>query len=179
MAPLLLVLSMWCRRRGFYPKKDDLRPLRSFSLYDSIGQEFYDRKAGVPGIDGQLGLVFLELDKPGENTQGNIMHWLDFFAGRRLSDKAPDYIRKADVLTDVQTLTREERIMIDRLELAREDRKAQLSYARNEGIEQGIEQGIETVARTALQKGLAPDLVTEITGLDRETIKRLQAELDS
>ena len=41
------------------------------------------------------------------------------------------------------------------------------------GIEQGIEQGLEKTARNALAKGLAPELIHSITGLDLETIKNL------
>ena len=43
-----------------------------------------------------------------------------------------------------------------------------------EGIEKGIEKGKESVARNALAKGLTPELICSITGLDIETIKSLQ-----
>ena len=42
-----------------------------------------------------------------------------------------------------------------------------------EGIKEGIEKGIETTARNALAKGFLPDAVSDITGLDIETIKKL------
>jgi len=42
------------------------------------------------------------------------------------------------------------------------------------GIERGIEKGMESVARNALAKGLTPELICSITGLDMETIKSLQ-----
>ena len=40
--------------------------------------------------------------------------------------------------------------------------------------EEGIEEGIEKVARNALAKGLSPDVICTITGLDTETIETLQ-----
>jgi hypothetical protein len=40
-----------------------------------------------------------------------------------------------------------------------------------EGLEKGREESREEVARNALAKGLSPDVVGEITGLDMETIK--------
>ncbi|MDR1179394.1 MAG: hypothetical protein LBK44_02720 [Spirochaetales bacterium] len=42
-----------------------------------------------------------------------------------------------------------------------------------EGIEEGIEKGRLEVAINALDRGLSPELVQEITGLDIETIKNL------
>jgi len=42
------------------------------------------------------------------------------------------------------------------------------------GIEKGREEGRESVARNALAKGLTPELICSITGLDMETIKSLQ-----
>ena len=37
-----------------------------------------------------------------------------------------------------------------------------------------FEEGRESVARNALAKGLTPELICSITGLDMETIKSLQ-----
>jgi len=48
-----------------------------------------------------------------------------------------------------------------------------LAVRYEEGIEDGIEKGIETIARNALAKGLSPDMVHDITGLDIEAIKNL------
>ena len=41
-----------------------------------------------------------------------------------------------------------------------------------EGFEKGIEQGIETAAKNAIAKGLAFDVIQDITGLDIETIMK-------
>jgi predicted transposase/invertase (TIGR01784 family) len=42
-----------------------------------------------------------------------------------------------------------------------------------EGLEKGLEKGREEIARNALAKGLPPDTIREITGLDIETIRNL------
>ena len=42
-----------------------------------------------------------------------------------------------------------------------------------EGKEEGKEEGREEVARNALAKGLSPDVICTITGLDTETLKTL------
>jgi hypothetical protein len=44
---------------------------------------------------------------------------------------------------------------------------------REEGLEQGLEKGREEIARNALAKGLSPDIIGEITGLDSETIRNI------
>ena len=44
-----------------------------------------------------------------------------------------------------------------------------------DGFKEGFEIGIkESIARNALAKGLTPELICSITGLDMETIKSLQ-----
>jgi hypothetical protein len=57
-----------------------------------------------------------------------------------------------------------------------EDRR----LAREEGLEEGRTEGRsksqEEFARKALEKGLSPDVVREITGLDGETLKKLAGE---
>jgi ribosomal protein S11 len=43
-------------------------------------------------------------------------------------------------------------------------------------LEQGLERGRNAIARAALAKGLSINLIKEITGLDADTIRRLQEE---
>ena len=70
-------------------------------------------------------------------------------------------------------------------EMALMDERARISYATNEGFTQGLTQGREEgreegkekekieIARNALAEGLAPEIVSKITGLSEETIKEL------
>jgi predicted transposase/invertase (TIGR01784 family) len=48
-----------------------------------------------------------------------------------------------------------------------------LEKGREQGLEEGLEEGREEIARNALAKGLSPDIIGEITGLDSETIKNI------
>jgi hypothetical protein len=64
----------------------------------------------------------------------------------------------------------------DALVVEREEgREEGLEKGREEGLEKGREEGLEKgreeIARNALSKGLSPDMIREITGLDIETIK--------
>jgi hypothetical protein len=44
-------------------------------------------------------------------------------------------------------------------------------------LEQGIEQGIEQTARAAIAKGFSVADVSDITGLDKKIVKRLNADI--
>ena len=67
--------------------------------------------------------------------------------------------------------------------MAEHDRVSGLNFAREEGLEEGQKKGQEAaalnIARNALAKGLAPELVQEITGLDLDAIKQLATELST
>ena len=49
-----------------------------------------------------------------------------------------------------------------------------LAVRYEEGREEGREDGLEATARKALAKGIPTDVISEITGLDVETIKGLE-----
>jgi predicted transposase YdaD len=48
-----------------------------------------------------------------------------------------------------------------------------------EAVEAGRVEGREEIARGALLKGLSPEMVSEITGLDPDTLQRLKADSGS
>ena len=148
-------------------------PLRAFSLYDREHEGFYGGGAASQMLGGLLSLTFLELEKPRENVDERVGFLMDFFNGKDLPYEAPDYLKEALKLVDEQGLTREEIEMIDTYELAEEDRKGQIAYARR----QGRTEERESVAKAALQEGATPGFVAKITGLDLATIARLQSEL--
>jgi predicted transposase/invertase (TIGR01784 family) len=43
-----------------------------------------------------------------------------------------------------------------------------------EGLEKGLEEGLEKTARNALAEGISIDIIEKITGLDLDTIRKLQ-----
>ena len=49
-----------------------------------------------------------------------------------------------------------------------------MEVEREEGFKEGREESREEIARNALSEGLSVETVQKITGLDLETIKRLQ-----
>ena len=70
-------------------------------------------------------------------------------------------------------------------ELAQMDIDNGLKYARSEGIKEGMRKGIRDgkkeekieTARNALAKGISPELIHDITGLDIEIIKSLRQNI--
>jgi predicted transposase YdaD len=52
-------------------------------------------------------------------------------------------------------------------------RKEGLEEGLEKGLEKGLERGREEIAKAALAKGMSPEAVGEITGLDPEKIKKL------
>jgi predicted transposase/invertase (TIGR01784 family) len=48
---------------------------------------------------------------------------------------------------------------------------------REQGLKQGLKQGLEQTARNALVKGYSLEEIHEITGLDIETVRKLQVDM--
>ena len=148
----------------------DTKPLHSFCLRDDENDINYGQVEAGSELGSLLNVTFLELSKAGGVVEKRIADLLDFFLGNDVSTDAKAYLKEAQMMTDEQKLSSEERWMLLRKDMARVDRLAQMEYAVNEGR--------ETIARAALLKGLAPDFVAEITGLELAIVKRIQAELN-
>jgi predicted transposase/invertase (TIGR01784 family) len=141
-------------------------PLRTFGLFDTTYKTEF--------IEPLFHMSFLQLRKPALKGQESLAHWLSFFKGNEPLDDAPEYIKKAYRTVAYANLSEKEREMIDYAEMSREDAKAQLEYARDEGIAQGRSMESAHIARAALLKGLNINIIRDITGLDAEAIRRLE-----
>jgi predicted transposase/invertase (TIGR01784 family) len=137
-------------------------PLRIFGLFDTTYHTEFP--------DPLLHMSFLQLRKEALVGQERLARWLSFFRGRPPAVDAPEYLEQAYRTVAYANLTEKEREMIDYEEMSREDTKAQLLYARDEGIEQGV---FQTASRM-LAHGMTLDDIRDITGLDTEAIRRLQ-----
>ena len=113
----------------------------------------------------------------GKDIQNEPLHrwlaWLDENSPRELIEEVVSMepaILAADERFVYVTQDRETYDRYWRRQMAEMDERSRLMYAREEGIEQGTLE----VARNALAKGISPDMVHEITGLDLLTIKNIQ-----
>jgi predicted transposase/invertase (TIGR01784 family) len=140
------------------------------------------------GFRGLISLTFLELKKSEQSATKRIRHWMDFFKGKPPTRDAPQYIKEAYRLTEEQDLSEEEVKMIEAIDLAEEDRKGQIAYAREQGEKRGERRGmklgekekaraIAAIANNLLRASMTPELVAAHTGLDLETVRQLQAKL--
>ena len=155
-----------------YNHFNDDDSLRIFELYDPVRNKYFDKNL--------LKLAYFELTKPKFETQ-NQEYWCDYFKGKEISPKAPDYIKKADGIIDWVNLKEEERDMVNRIEKAQAIYDAEYCGAYFDGVEKGIAKGEESglikgiikVAKSLILDGIAPDIVARNTGLPLEQVKQL------
>ena len=86
--------------------------------------------------------------------------------------KAIKYCRKHDILKEFLELHAGEVLSMLMTEWNLDDA---LAVRFEEGIEEGIERSQEIIALNLLAKGSTPEFVSEITGLDMDAIKNIQA----
>ena len=137
-------------------------------------------------------LGFLSLKNDVLNTQHAAYHWHYYFKTGEVKTDAPDYIKEAKKKTDFLTLEEEEKEMIMKIDKARATAEAELEYARDEGMAKGLEIGMEKGIEKGMERGrqeerriliqnlmktaLSLKEISEISGIDIETLKKWKAE---
>jgi predicted transposase/invertase (TIGR01784 family) len=106
--------------------------LRIFGLYDAQRRKAFERE--------YLKIAYFEIGKRNIETEHQ-RYWRDYFLNRPISEKAPDYIRKAARTIDYANLGKEERAMIDWAERAQADYESGLYTAYEDGQKSGVEIG--------------------------------------
>ena len=140
-----------------------------------------------------LGLHFIELHKFDDEVshiKTTLDRWAKFLKKAHHYDKAtfPDELRvepaieKAFYSLNTLSLDKDEREIYEaRLKWLR-DEDAALQKAHQKGIEQGIEQGRhkerQEMAKKQLRRGVSVDMVIEDTGLTREEVEAIKADID-
>ena len=135
---------------------------------------------------------FLSLKNDVLNTQHAAYHWHYYFKTGEVKTDAPDYIKEAKKKTDFLTLEEEEKEMIMKIDKARATAEAELEYARDEGMAKGLEIGMEKGIEKGMERGrqeerriliqnlmktaLSLKEISEISGIDIETLKKWKAE---
>ena len=152
---------------------DNDDPISIFQMYDRKHERAYR------GIDGTelLTMVFLELRKYNEGMQKNIRDWFDYFRQGEVEENAPEYIKDACKMANYQKLSEEERQVISREELYREDMKAREWYVWEEGKTAGLEEGREeeraNIIKSMISRGKTIEEISEFTGLSEDEIKNI------
>jgi len=153
--------------------------------------EYYDPLAKMT-LNGRTRIITLELSKVDNVVTKPVdamnvkEYWAVYF--RYLTDKSKRRTINAIVEREegiamasevLQALSKDE---VDRIRQMSElkyelDTQSRLVYAKREGEKRGEKKSKTEIARNALAKGISIELVQEITGLDIETIRNIQAKL--
>ena len=163
-----------------------------FPVGGGVHTRFRLREMSDPSVEltSAMEIHFINVVKwrklKGKNPLGNPLHrwlaWLDPQSPQELveevmgMDTAISFAenRQAFVLQD-----EEARELYEMRQKAERDHRSEMAFAREtghaEGRQEGIAQSLEEVARNALAKGLPPEVIRDITGLDPETIAGLGA----
>lgn len=93
---------------------------------------------------------------------------------QRLPFKARKAVfKKLEEITDIASLSKEERMKYDESIKVYRDNLVTRAYDIEEGMEKGIKQAKSEIARNLKAKGLPVDLITKYTGLTVEKIEAL------
>lgn len=93
---------------------------------------------------------------------------------QRLPFKARKAVfKKLEEITDIASLSKEERMKYDESIKVYRDNLVTRAYDIEEGMEKGIKQAKSEIARNLKAKGLPVDLITKYTGLTVEKIEVL------
>ena len=144
---------------GYSHFADD-EALRIFELYDPKRNKAYKKELIYVG--------FFELSKTKIETP-NQQHWRDYFTTGKVSDTAPEYIKKASWIIEWANLKEEEREMVELLEKAQADHDNDMVSAYLDGKE---EEKLET-AKIMLGDGVPRETVAKYTRLSLAQIKAL------
>lgn len=90
-----------------------------------------------------------------------MLSWKDYFLTGKVEKNAPNYIQEASKLIQISHFSKEERMMIDNLEKAREDAIARELYSKRIGKEEGREEVIQEISEL-LKKGYTGEKIMEM-----------------
>ncbi|WP_455590827.1 hypothetical protein [Bacteroides sp.] len=81
--------------------------------------------------------------------------------------------KELEKITDIASMTKEERLRYDESIKIYRDNKAVLEFAKKKGREEGREEGIEQVAHNLKLAGVSVEIIAQTTGLTSEQIAAL------
>lgn len=169
-----------------------LRPVYGINVvgFDLFGREkealrifrLLDERTHEPFVGQEnkqlLMLCFLSLTNKNIKEASAARHWQYFLKTGEVAPDAPDYLKEAKRKVDFYSLKEDEQAMIMNINKTEAIRNAELSTAREEGIEKGLLKEKYTIARKMLAANLSFEQIAEFTDLDINEIKKLQDEQD-
>jgi len=152
---------------------DDNIPIRFYRPHDTRF-DLYKRNKNL-GLE-----IYVELKKDISGLPKNLQLWVNYFRTGTAPKEAPDYIQEAVHVSNVSSMTKEERRLADLIERGEQKRLAEDHAIEQKGIEQGIRQGEEQkameIARMMLQDGSAIERISKYTGLSYDQVSLLKKQ---
>ena len=120
-------------------------------------------------------IIVIELTKAKFCNKMNLKKWLEVFKIEDIENHQEEDEFMKDVIEEIKKFNADEQRQIDiiRQEVYEKDRLTELEYAKKQGIERGITEATLMIAKNMKAKGLANSIISEMTGLDENTIKDL------
>jgi predicted transposase/invertase (TIGR01784 family) len=149
-----------------YSHFTDDEALRIFELYDPKRKKAFNKKL--------IHIGFFELSKTNIETP-NQKHWHDYFTTGKVSEDAPEYIKKASRLIEFVNLREEEKTVALALEKAQAIYDADMSDAYHDGKDDGIAEGMEKGREEGIKKGMEETIkkIAKETGLNLEKLQEM------
>lgn len=130
---------------------------------DDIAIRFFrphDARHDVYKNNRNLGLeIYIEINKNAETLPLNLQYWLQYFRTGRVPECAPEYITEAMKVSEISSLSKEERELARRMEDAKARRFSEDAATMDKGIGQGREEREIEIAKSLLHSGMS---VTEV-----------------
>ena len=164
-------------------------------LPTALRQEYPDEKLGILDVralmeDGaqiNMEMQILELKKLPEELQSDdeVIRWMRFLAGKNrkeLEDMAgtSEYIEEAYRELERMSADERARLEYEARQKAIRDHDAIMSSAWETGMEKGLQQGIrqerQDIVFRMLEKGMDPEMIADLTGMNIEEIQKLEEE---
>ena len=168
-------------------------------LPTALRQEYPDEKLGILDVralmeDGaqiNMEMQILELRKLPEELQNDdeVIRWMRFLAGKNrkeLEDMAgtSEYIEEAYRELERMSADERARLEYEARQKAIRDHDAIMSSAWETGMEKGLQEGRQQGIRQErqdivfrmLEKGMDPEMIADLTGMNIEEIQKLEAE---
>ena len=172
-------------------------------LPTALRQEYPDEKLGILDVralmeDGaqiNMEMQILELKKLPEELQSDdeVIRWMRFLAGKNrkeLEDMAgtSEYIEEAYRELERMSADERARLEYEARQKAIRDHDAIMSSAWETGMEKGLqegmekglqegrEQGMKDIVFRMLEKGMDPEMIADLTGMNIEEIQKLEEE---
>ena len=155
--------------------------LHNFEYYDPVKQV---------SLKGRCRIITLELAKLESIAEKPVVEmnnperwavYFEYLTDRKKRGKINELVKLEEGIAMasgvLMTMSRDE---LERYRIMREE-KTELDYisymadARDQGLEEGRAEGRTEIARNALIKGFSLEVVQDITGLDTDTLKAIQA----